>query len=211
MRTYVALSTCLVLSLAACGGTTDRPVTGATESAPPSATVSPNPSADLTSLAGWKGEWNNIARYLDEPALAPGYEAAAAKHKSTPEKEKSDLKKRRASDFGGLTIEGDRMTFFDDFPAKSGKKISSSQYTFDKTYKSVVGGKPRTWYAFKATAPDATYPVVMFFPIDPQEDLRHFHMRYGKNPQEILAKEDWFPTVVAPATTTRQLITEVSE
>lgn len=214
MRKHLALAACLALplTLTACGGNGDKP--GAAASSPPVATSgapAAATSADLTSLSSWKGDWNNIDRYLDDPALAPGFATAAKKHNSTPEKEKADLHKRRAADFGGLRIEGDKVTFLDNFPSKDGKEVTSAQYAYDKTYESVVGGKTRTWYAFKATASEAKYPTLMFFPIDPKEDLLHFHMRYGKNPQELLGKDGWFPTVVAPATTTAQLITEVSE
>ncbi|WP_168581592.1 ZinT/AdcA family metal-binding protein [Gephyromycinifex aptenodytis] len=227
MTKHRALAACLALALpltlSACGGA-DEQTPGAAESSAtavespsgaadstPSAADSASVPAELQSLSSWKGEWNNIDNYLDDPALAPGYEAAAKKNNSTPDEEKAALHKRRASDFGGLVIDGDKITFLDNFPSKDGKEISSSEYTWDKTYESVVGGKTRTWYAFKATDSAAKYPTVMFFPIDHEEDLLHFHMRYGNTPDELLAKEDWFPTVVSPDTTTEQLIAEISE
>ena len=47
--------------------------------------------------------------------------------------------------------------------------------------------------------------------INPDEDLVHFHFRYGDDLDEILNKEGWFPTVVSPETTNEQLIEEITE
>lgn len=67
------------------------------------------------------------------------------------------------------------------------------------------------WDQFEATSKDAKYPVLIMMPIHGEESLTHFHMRYGKNIDELLKKDKWFPTYVKPSTTTDQLIDEITE
>ena len=75
----------------------------------------------------------------------------------------------------------------------------------------MLGEHKITWNIFEATNEDAPYKYLTLMKIDPNEDLLHFHFRYGDDLDEILDKEDWFPTVVSPQTTNEQLIDEITE
>lgn len=48
-------------------------------------------------------------------------------------------------------------------------------------------------------------------PVHGEEELVHFHMRYGKNADELFKKDGWFPTFVKPNSTMDQIADEVKE
>ncbi len=48
-------------------------------------------------------------------------------------------------------------------------------------------------------------------PVHGEEELTHFHMRYGNSVDELMSKETWFPTFVAPSSTIDQIKDEIKE
>ena len=163
------------------------------------------------SLSDWNGNWNSMYEYLEETDIQPAYSTLAKNEGVDENKAKEDYLAKRKADFAGLIVDEDKVTFLDNFPEKDGKTIGEGTYKFFKTEEQMLGEHKITWNIFEATNEDAPYKYLTLMKIDPNEDLLHFHFRYGNDLDEILNKESWFPTVVSPQTTNEQLIDEITE
>lgn len=163
------------------------------------------------SLSDWQGDWNSMYEYLEDTEIQSAYSTLAKNEEIDEDKAKEDYLAKRKADFAGLIIDADKVTFLDNFPEKDGKTIGEGTYKFSKTEEQMLGEHKITWNIFEATNEDAPYKYLTLMKIDPNEDLLHFHFRYGNDLDEILNKESWFPTVVSPQTTNEQLIDEITE
>lgn len=162
-------------------------------------------------LKGWEGTWNNFVNYLDDKELDSAYAEKAKEAGKAPEDIKNELKERRAAEFAGLEIKGDTISFLDGFKDKGGKETTKATYKFVKSHKVQHGGKELEWDVFEAQEKDAKYPVLLLMPVHGEEELVHFHMRFGANADELLKKDGWFPTFVKPESTMDQIADEVKE
>ncbi|MDO5713311.1 MAG: ZinT/AdcA family metal-binding protein [Tissierellia bacterium] len=163
------------------------------------------------SMADWDGEWNNMGAYLDEEELQPAFEELAEKEGVDVAKAKADYVAKRQCDFDGLVIEGDKVTFLDGFKDKDGNSIGESEFEFVESKEVQHGASTLEWNIFKAKSDDAPYKVLLMMPVHGEEALTHFHMRYGDDADELLAKEGWYPTFVKPSSTMAQLTEEITE
>lgn len=48
-------------------------------------------------------------------------------------------------------------------------------------------------------------------PVHGEEELIHFHMRYGSDENELLGMDNWYPTYVKPNSTLEQIADEIAE
>lgn len=210
-KTWVALG--LMMAVFALGGCGNSATDSSSAAAPEASTVTSSaPAAKEVSLSDWAGDWNNMGDYLNDADIQEGFTKLAENEKSDVDTVKAAYVEKRHSDFGGLKIEGDTITFYDGFPGKDGvKEIDKAEYAYDGTKTSMLGDHELTWYIFKAKG-DAKTPVMMLMAINPEEELHHFHMRYGKDVDELLSMEKaWFPTYVSQDTTSQQLVDEIAE
>jgi hypothetical protein len=166
---------------------------------------------EVKTLKGWEGTWNNFVNYLDDKELDAAYAEKAKADNKKPEDIKKELKERRKAEFGGLEIHGDTITFLDGFKDKGGKEITKATYKFKSAKKVQHGGKELEWDVFEAQEKDAKYPVLMLMPVHGEEELVHFHMRYGKSLDELEKQDKWYPTFVKPESTMDQIADEVKE
>ena len=168
-------------------------------------------SAAKTTLAGWKGTWNDFSSYLDKDEVADAYDEAAKMNTTTAEDVKAELKEKRSCEFHGLKIEGDTVSFLDGFESEGGTEIAKATYECVDSKKVMHGGHELEWDVFKAKEADAKYPVLLMMPVHGEEELTHFHMRYGNDVDELMGKDDWYPTFVAPSSTIDQIKDEIKE
>lgn len=168
-------------------------------------------SAEEVSLADWNGDWNNITAYLDDPAMQSMLEEHAKEDKTSVDEVKKELAHDKEIDFKAMKIDGDKITYFDGFTANGGKEIGSNTYKYVDKYKATHGKHEFFWYEFKANEADAKYPCILIMPIHGEESLTHFHLRYGKDAEEMLKIDGWYPTFVKPSSTIEQLAEEISE
>ena len=169
------------------------------------------PAAKKITLEKWAGEWNGFHKYLDKPEVQKAYEEAAKDKKSTPEAIKKELEERRKCEFNGLRIKGNTIEFLDGFAKDGAKTVTKATYECVDSKKVMHGGHQLEWDVFKAKEADAKYPVLLMMPVHGEEELVHFHMRYGTNADELLKKDKWFPTFVKPDSTLAQIEGEIKE
>ena len=98
-------------------------------------------SAAKTTLAGWKGTWNDFSSYLDKDEVADAYDEAAKMNKTTAEDVKAELKEKRSCEFHGLKIEGDTVSFLDGFESEGGTEIAKATYECVDSKKVMHGGR----------------------------------------------------------------------
>ncbi|WP_276907814.1 ZinT/AdcA family metal-binding protein [Peptoniphilus duerdenii] len=168
-------------------------------------------SEDSVTLADWEGTWNSIEGYLDAEEVQGAYEALGKKDGKSAEEAKAAYKEKRHSDFLGMKIEGNNVTFLDNFEDKDGKAIETSEYEFVHEQKTKFGSKDLEWFVFKSKNPDSKFPILLLMRVDPEEELIHFHMRYGSDENELLGMDKWFPTYVKPDSTLEQISNEIAE
>lgn len=166
-------------------------------------------SMGTVSLANWEGSWNDFSSYLDKDEVKDAFDEAAEASKSTPEDVKAELKESRACEFHGLKIEGETVSFLDSFESEGGAETTKASYELVDSKKVMHGGHELEWNIFKAKEADAAYPVLLMMPVHGEEEITHFHMRYGADADELLAMEDWYPTFVAPSSTIDQVKEEI--
>lgn len=205
------LGLALAFSITACGGQQAQKPAEQSKLAEQSQAASADKKEAVKDLKGWEGTWNDFSKYLDDEQLKDAYAEKAKDAGKTPEEVKKELKERRQSEFGGLEIKGDTITFLDGFKDKGGKEIAKVTYKFKDAKKVEHGGKQLEWDIFEAQDKDAKYPVLLLMPVHGEEELVHFHMRYGKDADELLKKDGWFPTFVKPNSTMDQIADEVKE
>lgn len=172
--------------------------------------VSKEEAQKSVELAQWDGTWNNMGAYLENEELQDAYEGLAKKEDMTVEEAKKMYLEKRKSDFDGLIIKGNKVKFLDGFEDKGGKEIAEMEYEYKETKKVPRGDSELIWNIFESKE-EGEYKVLAMMEVDNEEALTHFHMRYGKDLDEILAKEKWFPTFIKPDSTNEQLYEEIAE
>ena len=105
----------------------------------------------------------------------------------------------------------DKIVFSKNFKLENGDKIAETEYKFVEKKAVKHGSHMLEWDVFEAVDSNAKYKVLLMMPIHGEEELTHFHMRYGNDKEELFAKEGWFPTFVKPNTTDKQIIGEIEE
>lgn len=165
---------------------------------------------DAVSIDDWAGTWNDFATYLDAPEVAGSYQEVGDRDGKTAAEVKSALLDRRHADFHSLVIGGGKVVFLDGLKDKGGKETGSAEYTFKQAHKVKHENAELEWDEFEGKG-DAPYKVLLMMPIHGEEVMTHFHMRYGDNADELLKKEDWYPTFVKPSTTFDQIKSEITE
>lgn len=202
----------IALALTGCAGQAEK---GQAENTSQGTTASqPAAKEDSSSkitLAGWEGTWNDFSSYLNKDEVADAYDEAAKNSKTTAAEVKAELEERRFCDFHGLKIEGDTVTFLNGFESEGGTEVTKATYECVDSKKVMHGGHELEWDVFKAKEPNAKYPVLLMMPVHGEEELTHFHMRYGNSVDELMSKETWFPTFVAPSSTIDQIKDEIKE
>lgn len=168
-------------------------------------------AAGAVTMADWDGTWNNMGAYLDKEELQGAFEELGKKENSDAATAKAAYVEKRKCDFNGMIVEGDMVTFLDNFKDDGGKEVGKGEYAFLESKEAKHGNHTLEWDIFEAKTPDAPYKYLLMMPIHGEETLTHFHMRYGDDKDALLAKEGWFPTFVKPTTTMDQLVDEITE
>lgn len=137
------------------------------------------------SLDMWKGNWNNIASFLEEKSVKDaflGLEDGQAKMEK--------FQKSNAFEFNGMEFEGNKIKFYDKTKAKGGKVISEAEYEYVKAHPAKHGKHEFNWYEFKAKNADAKYPVILLLEAHGEEVMLHYHFKVGKNAEELLKDKE---------------------
>ncbi|XVG96037.1 ZinT/AdcA family metal-binding protein [Eubacteriales bacterium KG127] len=168
-------------------------------------------SKQTASLEEWNGTWNSIEGYYDEPEVKAAIEKKAKKDGKTFEEVKAEKAKESHVDWLGLEIDGKTIKFLDNFKSKGGKEIENVEYEFQEM-KEVKGegDEHKHWAVFKAKG-NAKHPLLLMMPVHGEDEITHFHVRYGESVDEMLKMDDWWPVMAKDSSTTDQVITEVTQ
>ncbi len=155
----------------------------------------------------WAGSWTSSTTFLDAPEMVDVYKmlaekaAAAGKKTNTPEAVKAFFKAMGNSDFAGLRLEGDKVTFLN----ADGTSKETLSYTYEGIEKRKFGEYPLSWSTFQATSASSYKYLVMMPPEQHGTGPVHFHVRYGDKGIAYLldtpALQGWWPTLCKEGTT----------
>lgn len=166
--------------------------------------------AKAVQLTDWKGEWNNFTGYFEKPEVQKSFEELGKKEGKSAADAKKELFEKRKTEFNGIKLDGNKVTFYDKFISEGGKEIATLEYKFVESHKVKHGGEELSWNVFETKGND-TFKYLALLPVHGEEELVHFHLRYGNDLQKILRSEDWYPTFVKPNSTMEQISHEVGE
>lgn len=169
-----------------------------------SAKVNEEKAQDV-SLSDWSGEWNSIANYIDDEGLKGAYEEVSKRDNITEEQAKKNFSDHVAIDFGAIKVDDESITFFS---KPGGEEIEKANFKYVNKHPMEHGGKTLYWYEFSS---DGKYSTILMMPVHGEDHMPHFHLRVGKTAEEMLAKDDWYPTFVSPTVTIDQVYEEVAE
>ena len=202
---------CSVLLLQGCGTSTEQETDQGASQSTEQKQATEGTAEDSVSLSDWDGTWNNLGAYLNDADVQTGFETLAKKENKDVAAAKAEYIEKRKADFNAMVVNGNTITFLDNFEDKDGKEIAKAEYEFVDKHKAKHGEEELEWDVFKAKDADAKYPVLLMMPVHGEEELIHFHMRYGKDAESLLNNNDWYPTFIKPSSTKDQIIDEISE
>lgn len=161
-------------------------------------------------LSDWTGSWSTIENALSSGAMDEYVAHQAEENEVDFATQKENYTKRWKSDYPTLEITGDGLTM--------GGKAVAYQYTGYRLVESDHGSS--VWYGFEATDAVSDAPKYIAFSDhgtggheeeehdEHEEELPHFHIRYGSESFDaLLAMENWAPTYF-PAGTSDEAVTE---
>lgn len=222
MKKHISLALSLVLSaalFAACSTKEVKPTelkqtvqaTEANKDVETKSTDKAEPKAEKVSLEDWAGTWNSIEGYYDEPEIKKAMEEKAKELNKTFDELKAEKSKESHVDWLGLKIDDKTITFLDNFASKNGKEIEKIEYVF-KEMKQVgkEGEEHSQWAVFEAKDKNAKHPLLLMMPVHGEDEITHFHIRYGKSVDEMLKMDEWWPVMAKDSSTTQQVIEEVT-
>lgn len=218
-KNYVfTISLCIAAVLALGGCTAEKKAEDTKAKAEATATQSAAAQSkheapkDAVSLSEWKGDWNNIVAYLDDPELKASFDEVGKREGKTGDQAKAELKERRKFDYAAVKIEGNKISFLDGFADKGGKVLGAGEYKFVKSQKVMHGNFELEWDIFEASTPNAPHKYLAMMPVHGEEALTHFHMRYGNDMDKLLdPNSKWYPALIKPSSTLDQLKEEITE
>lgn len=166
--------------------------------------------AEDVSLDMWKGDWNSIDAYYDDPVVKEEVEKAAKEQNITADEFIKNVDLRRHSDFKSLHVEGDSITFYDGKMGE-GKEITTAKYTLKEILEVPHGNKTLNWFVFETDNKDVK-PLLALMQIHGEEHMAHYHARYTDSIDEIKDQESkWFPTFVRTSTSSEDIAEEITE
>lgn len=168
-------------------------------------------NAKAVSLSDWNGEWNSLTTYFDDAELQPVIEKAAKEKNESKDDLLKDLGERRHCDFGAVKIDGNKITYYDKQQKDGGKEIETVEYEWKESHPIKHGNQTLSFEIYESKDANAKYKLIAMMPIHGEEELTHFHMRYGASIDEMMKQEKWYPLLCKTETTYKQLEGEFSE
>lgn len=162
-------------------------------------------------LADFAGSWTSIETALKSGGLPEYIEHSAEDNEVTEQQQVDALAARWKSDYENITITENSATF--------GGSETTYNYIGFKIVESDHGAS--VWYGFEAANPNDDTPLYIAFSDhgtgaeheeeehdEHEEEVAHFHIRYGSESFEALTSmENWAPTYF-PAGTANEVIDE---
>lgn len=199
-----------LMALGGCGGGSDNknPAPGPQQ---------PGPQPQGKALEKWNGTWKSFDSSMDAPEVdALCEKVAKAVSGYTQKGVKSVLERSYHTDFDGLKVEGDKITFMD----SKGTALGTLAYVSRGVEKRKFGNFDLEWHLFEAPAasgaansamheqngfdPKKSCRYLTMFAVhrDSPESPEHWHMRYGSEGFKALmdspATSMWWPTLCKP-------------
>lgn len=162
------------------------------------------------SLDMWKGDWNSIDAYYDDPVVKEAIEKAAKEQNISVEEFIANIDARRKTEYKGLTIDGDTITFYDG-KVGEGKEIASAKFVLKEILEVQHGSKTLNWFVFETDSKDVK-PLVALMQIHGEEHLAHYHTRFADSIEEIKDKDSkLYPTYIRTSTSSEDVAEELTE
>lgn len=168
------------------------------------------PAAEEVSLEMWAGDWNSINAYYDDPVVKEAIEKKAGEEGISTDDYIKNIEERRATEYKGLHIEGDTITFYDG-KIGEGKELVKAEYKFSQAIEVPHGNKTLNWFVFETDSTEVKKYMALM-QIHGEEHLAHYHTRYTDNLDDIKDQESkWFPTYIRTSVDSQDVAEELTE
>ena len=168
------------------------------------------PTAEDVSLEMWAGDWNSINAYYDDPVVKEAIEKKAKEEGMSADDYIKGIEERRATDYKGLHIEGNTITFYDG-KIGEGNEIAKAEYKLADTIEVPHGNKTLNWFVFETDSKDVKKYMALM-QIHGEEHLAHYHTRYTDNLDDIKDQDSkWFPTYIRTSVDSQDIAEELTE
>ena len=166
--------------------------------------------AEDVSLEMWAGDWNSINAFYDDPVVKEAVEKKAKEEGMSVDDYIKGIEERRATDYKGLHIEGNTITYYDG-KIGEGKEIAKAEYKLAQTLEVPHGNKTLNWFVFETDSKDVKKYMALM-QIHGEEHLAHYHTRYTDNLDDIKDQDSkWFPTYIRTSVDSQDIAEELTE
>lgn len=162
-------------------------------------------------LSDFEGSWQSVLPYFEDGTLDEYIAATAEKNETTPGEEKAGFLEKRATDYMTIDITDDGLTVHTDTGSASG----SYAYAEYRPVRNEDGEITSVWYIYQLSGPAEGMPAYIAFSDheikarahdddhgddhdedhDHEDELAHFHIRYGNDGIDALMDvKNWAPT-----------------
>lgn len=151
--------------------------------------------AEDPDLSGWDGDWYNITSFYGNEELAEPLANVAAEKEMTVEDFIAEEKEETVP-FQRMTIDASAGTivFYKEI---DGKPSDAYPYKYHSTEMIEHGGVSHPLHIFESKE-NADIPYILLMGIHGEDKFAHFHVRTGQTPEELIERDDWYPTFVGP-------------
>lgn len=158
----------------------------------------------------WAGDWNSINAFYDDPVVKEAIENKAKEEGISADDYIKGIEERRATDYKGLHIEGNTITYYDG-KIGEGKEIAKAEYKLADTIEVPHGNKTLNWFVFETDSKDVKKYMALM-QIHGEEHLAHYHTRYTDNLDDIKDQDSkWFPTYIRTSVDSQDIAEELTE
>lgn len=160
-------------------------------------------------LSEWNGEWNSVDEFIDDDFATISLEEVASREGISIE-EARDLKLSELEfPYGSMEISGDEIIFNDGL-LDNKTKVIKAKYAYKESVPMEHAGGTYFWHVFE-TEEDSLDKYLLLMDVHGEETLAHFHARMGKDIEELVAMEDYYPTFVRPDADQELIAEEIAE
>ena len=158
-------------------------------------------------LSDFAGDFQSVLPYFEDGTLDEYITEEAEEHEKSFAEMKQEFLEKRKSDYNTLSIKHNTVSF-----QTSSETVSAEyEYLGFQPVKDDDGDVTSVWYTFQSKDPASGVPVYLAFNDhgtgadvheeeheEHEEEIAHFHLRYGnENIDALIDEENWAPTFYA--------------
>lgn len=164
-------------------------------------------------LSDFEGDFQSVLPYFEDGSLDSYIDEQAKENEKTFDETKQEFIQKRQTDYKNISIHENTVTFQTD----SDKIVATYSPLSYKVVKDDDGDITSVWYAYTLDAKSENAPKNLIFNDhhindEHEEEVPHFHIRYGNDSvDELVENNDWTPTYYAASASADDILHALTE